>query len=173
MSELTALEIADKRWTSFVQASPEAVPFHRPEWAQLLADCYGYRAFTFSRVDAVGRISCGLPILEVKSPLRGRQWVSLPFTDYCPPLAESEEEIGWLIEQVDAERRARGISQLEVRAPLPKKKNVHQHSTAVTHTLPGPVTRSTGATPASPVPAAEPPAQPYKNIATAWAPPTA
>jgi len=136
VSELTALEIADKRWTSFVQASPEAVPFHRPEWAQLLADCYGYRAFTFSRVDAVGRISCGLPILEVKSPLRGRQWVSLPFTDYCPPLAESEEEIGWLIEQVDAERRARGISQLEVRAPLPKKKNVHQHSTAVTHTLP-------------------------------------
>jgi CelD/BcsL family acetyltransferase involved in cellulose biosynthesis len=135
MPELTALEIADKRWASFVEGSPEAVPFHRPEWSQLLADCYGYRAFTFSRVDAVGRISCGLPILEVKGPLGGRRWVSLPFTDYCPLLAGSEEEIDWLIDQVDAERRAQGVSRLEVRAPLPKKKDVHRHSTAVTHTL--------------------------------------
>jgi CelD/BcsL family acetyltransferase involved in cellulose biosynthesis len=134
MSQLAALEISDPRWTSFVQSSPNAGPFHRPEWAQMLADCYQYRAFALCRIDALGRVSAGLPLLEVKRPLSRRRWVSLPFTDYCPLLARNEEEGGLLIDQLDSERRAHRVSRLEVRAPL-QGRNAYRRSTAVTHTL--------------------------------------
>jgi CelD/BcsL family acetyltransferase involved in cellulose biosynthesis len=134
MSELAALEIGDSRWTGFVQNSREALPFHRPEWARLLADCYGYRVFAFAHHDAAGRTAAGLPILEVKSPFSGRRWVSLPFTDYCPPLATSAQASASLVDQLDTERRARGIARLEVRAPVVGS-NVHRRSTAVMHTL--------------------------------------
>ena len=134
MPQLTLLEVGDSQWTGFVQASPKALPFHRPEWAQLLADCYGYRVFAFSLEDAAGHISAGLPILEIKSPFGARRWVSLPFTDYCPPLATSEEASSSLINQLDRERRTRGIAGFEVRAPLTGN-NVHRRPAAVTHTL--------------------------------------
>jgi len=90
-SELTTFDISDQRWASFVQASPDAAPFHRPEWAQMLGACYGYRAFALSKVDAGGRIYSGLPLIDVTGPFGRRRWVSLPFTDYCAPLAKNEE----------------------------------------------------------------------------------
>jgi CelD/BcsL family acetyltransferase involved in cellulose biosynthesis len=133
-NHLKVLDIRDRRWTSLVLASPDAVPIHRPEWAELLAHCYGYRAFAFCKNDTSGHALAGLPLLEVKNPLRGRRWVSLPFTDHCPPLGSDEQGIISLIDQLDGERRNRGVPQLEVRALLPGKK-VHHRSTAVMHTL--------------------------------------
>src|SRR5207302_10335831 len=56
----------------------------------------------------------GLPLLEVRGPLGGRRWISLPFTDLCPPLGPSEH----LLPALDVARRAAGVARFEVRAPL-------------------------------------------------------
>ena len=132
-SELAIVGISDQRWTSFVEASPDATPFHRPEWAEMLAACYGYRAFALSKVDAQGLISAGLPVVDVRSPF-GRRWVSLPFTDYCAPLARSEEDRNSLIDQLNIERAAQRVSRLEIRAPI-SGSNIHRRSSSVLHTL--------------------------------------
>src|SRR2546430_13324141 len=56
---------------------------------------YGFRPFVLGVSEVPGELEAGLPLLEVKDPIRGRRWVALPFTDRCPPLqSSSAAEIG-------------------------------------------------------------------------------
>jgi CelD/BcsL family acetyltransferase involved in cellulose biosynthesis len=112
----SSLELGDPRWEAFVRASPHAQPFHHPAWAQLLADCYGYRPFVLAIENGAG-ITAGLPVLEVARARSRRRWISLPFTDHCPPLTNDEMEPR-LAGALDAARQKAGVSCFEVRAPL-------------------------------------------------------
>jgi CelD/BcsL family acetyltransferase involved in cellulose biosynthesis len=85
--ELRQLDIDDPSWIDFVAGRSEATPFHHPAWAQLLADCYSFRAFALVLSTDEGIVG-GLPTIELRSRL-GRNWISLPFTDHCEPLASS------------------------------------------------------------------------------------
>src|SRR5881409_764742 len=85
-SPLTVLEIDDKRWIRFVERVPGALPFHHPSWARLLADCYGYRPLALVLEDE-DDVAAGIPAIETRTVLGRRRWISLPFTDYSPPLA--------------------------------------------------------------------------------------
>lgn len=114
---LTALEIDDERWTRFVDRTPGALPFHHPTWARLLADCYGYRPFALVLQDGDG-IAAGIPVIEIRNVLGRRRWISLPFTDYLPPLASDERLIPLLVAELEAARQAQGISQVEIRTAV-------------------------------------------------------
>jgi GNAT acetyltransferase-like protein len=120
-SHLVSVELDDPRWNELVSASPGALPVHHPGWAQLLADCYGFRAFGLLLENGGG-----LPMVEVR-----RRWVSLPFTDSCPPIAT---DVSRLSVALDGLRRELGLSSIEVRDRL-EGPDVHQDPTAVTHTL--------------------------------------
>lgn len=112
----TILELDDPRWEAFVRRAPQSLPFHEPAWTELLADCYGYRPFV-AALEEKGEVVAGVPVLEVPTLVGGRRWVSLPFTDRCPPLVNPGAETG-LVRALDGLRQAAGVSQLEVRAPL-------------------------------------------------------
>lgn len=112
------LEVTDGRWARFVAASPAATPFHHPEWARFLADCYGYRAFALALRGQDGEIAAGVPVVETRFPLRGRTWHSLPFTDMCAPLCHAPETVAGLAQALDSARRDAGIGRVDVRAPL-------------------------------------------------------
>ena len=114
---LTALEIDDERWTRFVERAPGALPFHHPSWARLLADCYGYRPFALVLQDGDG-VAVGIPVIEIRTVLGRRRWISLPFTDYLPPLARSEHLVPLLVSEMGAARQAQRISQVEIRAAV-------------------------------------------------------
>lgn len=129
------LEIDDARWLEFVARSEGATAFHHPAWAALLGDCYHYPAFALVLQNDLGRIVAGLPVLDVSNRLTGRRWVSLPYTDLCPPLVETGGSIKELVAALDEERRRRGISVCEVRAELGGPE-AERRSEAVIHTLP-------------------------------------
>lgn len=118
MVAVIALGLDDPRWLRFVEGSPSATPFHHPSWALLLARCYGYRAFALVHRDPRGRILAGLPVIEVRSPLARRRWVSLPFTDECQALLHPEMAQADLVAELDGARRRAGVSTLQVRAAL-------------------------------------------------------
>lgn len=118
MVAVIALGLDDPRWTLFVEGSLSATPFHHPSWALLLAHCYGYRAFALVHLDPQGRILAGLPVIEVRSPLARRRWVSLPFTDECQALLHPRFAQADLVAELDAARRRAGVSTLQVRAAL-------------------------------------------------------
>jgi CelD/BcsL family acetyltransferase involved in cellulose biosynthesis len=114
VSEARVLELDDARWRAFVELANGALPFHHPAWAQLVADCYGLKAFAFALCDG-GDVIAGVPMIEV-----GRmhpRWIALPFTDRCPPLAGGEQ-LGELATALDEERRTRSLARVEVRSPL-------------------------------------------------------
>jgi CelD/BcsL family acetyltransferase involved in cellulose biosynthesis len=126
--------LTDARWLSFVTGHPEALPFHHPSWAAMLAECYGFRAFCLTVDDRGGRIVAGLPIVEIRRP-RGRpRWVSLPFTDSCPPLATDKQGVD-LAAKLDQLRRAFEVSRLEVRAEM-SGRGAHPDGSFLTHELP-------------------------------------
>jgi CelD/BcsL family acetyltransferase involved in cellulose biosynthesis len=118
MSDAAVVGLTDPRWTDFVARQPAATPFHHPDWARLVAGCYGFRAFAVTTSDATGKIQAGLPVIEVRH-LRGEpKWVSLPFTDYCPPLLSSPEDEAPLSAALLRAGKAAGVRRVEVRAPL-------------------------------------------------------
>ena len=132
--DASVIPIDGARWRDFVATSDQAVPFHHPAWASFLAECYGYEAFAFATSDEKGRVTSGLPIIEVRNPRGRRRWVSLPFTDVCEPLAGTPEDLAMLAERMEAARREAEVESVEVRAPLPAG-IANLHSSAVTHTL--------------------------------------
>jgi CelD/BcsL family acetyltransferase involved in cellulose biosynthesis len=128
------LDIADRRWVEFVESCEAATPFHHPAWTKLIAECYRYRAFALARPGADQQIVAGLPVIEVRR-LRGRRrWLSLAFTDRCPPLQQCEASIGGLAEELEATRREAGVAQLEVRDDLAEVE-AHREVQAVMHYL--------------------------------------
>jgi CelD/BcsL family acetyltransferase involved in cellulose biosynthesis len=132
---MLVLETHDPRWTTFVTSCRDALPFHHPAWSDLLVDCYGYRSFALASTDDAGELSIGLPVMEVKRPLGKKRWVSLPFTDQCPPLGTAAAATRDLVADLDRTRRAADVGSLEVRGAL-EGDNAHPSTSAVLHHLP-------------------------------------
>jgi hypothetical protein len=118
MNGVSVLELTDPRWTEFVAGHPSATPFHHPDWARLVAGCYGYRAFALAASDVTGAIRTGLPMVEVRHLRSGRRWVSLPYTDYCPPLVSCRQDEEHLVSALQRASCAAGVRRVEIRAPL-------------------------------------------------------
>jgi CelD/BcsL family acetyltransferase involved in cellulose biosynthesis len=115
---VSILNLTDPCWGEFVARHPEATPFHHPDWAKLVAGCYGFRGFALVTHDETGAISAGLPLVEVRHLHTAPKWVSLPYTDYCPPLASARQrqpELAAALEQASSEAGARRV---EIRGPL-------------------------------------------------------
>jgi CelD/BcsL family acetyltransferase involved in cellulose biosynthesis len=113
---LQTLEIDDPRWTAFVASQADALPFHHPAWARLLAECYGFNAFAVAALEG-GVVLAGVPMLEVSGQRRRRRWVSLPFTDYCPPLLGECESFEF-VEALERLRVLARVARLELRGAV-------------------------------------------------------
>jgi CelD/BcsL family acetyltransferase involved in cellulose biosynthesis len=109
--------IEDPSWLELVRADPAALPFHHPAWTLLLAESYAFKPFVLGLVDGSGRIVAGIPVVEVGGRFRRRRWVSLPFTDVCPPLV-ADSGVDSFAAEIDQARRDAGIASLEVRARI-------------------------------------------------------
>jgi CelD/BcsL family acetyltransferase involved in cellulose biosynthesis len=133
MDGVTVLELTDPRWANFVAAHPAATPFHHPDWARLVASCYGFRAFALATTDTTSAIRAGLPVIEVSQPFSSPRWVSLPYTDYCPPLLSPGQREEELVAALGQASGAAGVRRIEVRAPLAGASASHA---ALRHVLP-------------------------------------
>jgi CelD/BcsL family acetyltransferase involved in cellulose biosynthesis len=109
----------DERWWQLLEAAPDTTAFHHPAWVQLLADCYRFEAIVAGLLDEHGRMTAGLPLVDVRPRLGQRRWVSLPFTDACAPLTLGPGSLSTLVGELDAARLDAGVAHVEVRAELP------------------------------------------------------
>jgi len=119
LPETAALSVLDpgaERWRGYVESAPGAGPFHHPAWIATLGDTYGYRPFVLALGDESGGLAGGLPMMEVRGPLgRGRRWISLPFTDHCPPLGLEGAPLAGLLNDA---RAGAGVPRMEIHAEL-------------------------------------------------------
>jgi CelD/BcsL family acetyltransferase involved in cellulose biosynthesis len=128
------LNLDDPRWRAFVDGHPQATPFHHPAWARLVADCYRFPSFALVTFGPDGRVSGGVPVVEVRQPLGPRRWVSLPFSDACAPLLGDGMAPGDLRAALARATARSGVVSLELRGALNGAAPVGE--AALAHTLP-------------------------------------
>jgi len=126
---------SDPRWMDFIQSYANANIFHHPAWIEMMAECYRYQAFILVVADENGSIQAGLPFHKVSSPLTGQRLVSLPFSDYCPPLYQDENARKELVKQLVLLTKEKNLHQLEVRWELPEHPDIRRTSKYVLHNL--------------------------------------
>jgi CelD/BcsL family acetyltransferase involved in cellulose biosynthesis len=129
------VEVEDPRWLEFVQLHPRALIFHHPSWINLIAESYGFQKFVLAAIGEKGQLQGGLPVSEINSWLTGRRMVSLPFTDYCPPLVSEENVISALTEYLIAYSRDTKATSCEVRWELPENQGITQLNAFTLHHL--------------------------------------
>jgi lipid II:glycine glycyltransferase (peptidoglycan interpeptide bridge formation enzyme) len=131
----TLLDHTDEHWLAFVASQPNANTFHDPVWINVLTNCYGYRPFVVAVTDDEGQICAGVPVLDVRSPLTGKRWISLPFTDHCMPLYRDDEALERLTQALLMLYREKKLPRLELRWNYPQQPLLHHHSDCVLHTV--------------------------------------
>jgi FemAB-related protein (PEP-CTERM system-associated) len=90
--------------------------YYQPAWLNLISQTYGYSVNPLTTTNMSGEISGFLPVCTLRSPLTGKRMVALPFSDYCPLLAEDDISAQRLVDQalrLASEQKAR---YLELRA---------------------------------------------------------
>jgi CelD/BcsL family acetyltransferase involved in cellulose biosynthesis len=133
-TRLVEVDPDDPAWMEFVAAVPEATVFHHPSWLKALVAAYAYRPLVLAELDGEGRIVAGIPLARVRR-LSGRAWVSLPFTDHCPPLARDGASANRLAEDLAAWTRRQGLP-AEVRGELPASPAWNRATIGTRHVLP-------------------------------------
>jgi GNAT acetyltransferase-like protein len=72
-------------WDRAALSHPESNVFHLAAWARVLQSSYGHKP-VYLRFSYDDHLAVLLPIMEVNSPVTGIRGVTLPFSDFCPPL---------------------------------------------------------------------------------------
>src|SRR6266404_1106807 len=101
-------------WDLLLSDHPETSFFHGRPWARVLHDTYGHKPVYFCSF-ADDQLQELLPVMEVNSPWTGCRGVSLPFTDFCPPLNGGSDAQRDLFEMALAHGRKNRWRSLEVR----------------------------------------------------------
>ena len=130
---LDIIELEDPRWLAFIETRPDAVIFHHPAWINTLAQSYHYSPFILTHCSQSGEILAGLPMIEVKSVFTGRRWVSLPFSDYCKPLAVNETALQEFTQRLAAFSRQADTPRIELRWQFPPQEAIATYQHHVLH----------------------------------------
>jgi hypothetical protein len=87
----TEPELGEHSWHEFVASREDALPFHHQRWSGLRCEVYGFGPFTFVLPNEDGRVRYGIPELDASMRFGKRHWISLPFTDSCPPFVDDAD----------------------------------------------------------------------------------
>jgi CelD/BcsL family acetyltransferase involved in cellulose biosynthesis len=127
------LDPLDAHWATLTIAQPEATIFHHPAWVELLKTCYGYKPMLFVILGASGQPVATLPLMQIDSWLTGRRVVSLPFSDFCPPLTIDDASLVDLVDGLQSWRRQNKVSEIQIHWPLPGMDGVYPAETVARH----------------------------------------
>lgn len=92
----------DARWAELVERHPRASVFHTVGWLAALQRTYGYEPVVFTTSPPTSELKNGLVFCRIDSWITGRRIVSLPFSDHCEPLCDSEEDVSFLIRHLQS-----------------------------------------------------------------------
>lgn len=117
--------IEDKRWIQFISTHPESTIFHHPNWLKVLNRQYGFKVFAVCTIDEKENITSGIPFCEVYSLTHKKKWISLPFSDYCNPLYNTERDIFDLLRSLKVNYKMHEVKALEINYPTLKQSDFY------------------------------------------------
>lgn len=101
-------------WNQTLCRIPGSSFFHTSIWADALRESYRYEPFYLTIPHQSG-LEAVLPVMEVDSLITGKRGVSLPFTDYCEPVASDHTQFKELFAAAVVLGRERRWRYLELR----------------------------------------------------------
>ena len=107
--------LTDLRWDELVETHCRASLFHSPAWLKALSKTYGYTPVVYTTSPPDRPLGNGIVFCRVESWLTGRRLVSLPFSDHCEPLVDTEQDWEMLSAMFDREVRRDRWRYLELR----------------------------------------------------------
>lgn len=107
--------LSDPRWERFLQGHPRASLFHSSAWLKALSRTYGYQPIAYTTSPAGEDLDNAIVFCRVESWLTGRRLVSLPFSDHCEPLVDTEQDLAALTAAVEEESRGKHWRYVEIR----------------------------------------------------------
>jgi Acetyltransferase (GNAT) domain len=107
--------LEDRRWEEFVRRHPRSSVFHSSAWLQALSRTYGYRPIAYTTSPQGQELKNAIVFCRIESWLTGRRLVSLPFSDHCEPLVDTEEDRKALSAALDQDVRREKWRYLELR----------------------------------------------------------
>lgn len=119
-------------WLTFINSLPEATIFHHPAWLKNLREVYGYRDWIVVNTEGEN-VLAGIPVMEVKNLTGTSRLISLPFSDYCTPLASSPAALDSLTTSLVEWSRETNMA-VEVRWRLPERLGMTTSCDYVLHT---------------------------------------
>lgn len=94
--------ITDPLWQDLIATHPLSSVFHSPDWMRVLVDTYGFEVQACIALDDTGAPVAGIPFCQIED-IRGRQILSLPFSDFCDPLVDDCDQWHALVANLLAE----------------------------------------------------------------------
>jgi lipid II:glycine glycyltransferase (peptidoglycan interpeptide bridge formation enzyme) len=83
----------DERWEGFLQSHSQASIFHTRGWLEALRKTYGYTPVAFTTSPPGSPLTSGIPFCRINGFFGKQRLVSLPFSDHCEPLVESNKQL--------------------------------------------------------------------------------
>jgi len=105
----------DPRWARLVATHEKASVFHTVPWLMALERTYGYKPVVFTTSSADEELKNGIVFCHVDSWLTGRRLVSLPFSDHCEPLCNTDLERQLLIQHLQSVLPDQNWKYIEIR----------------------------------------------------------
>ena len=127
--------LEDPRWDSFLQAHPRASVFHSSAWLRALSRTYGYEPVAFTTTRDGQDLQNAMVFCRVESRLTGRRLVSLPFSDHCEPLLDTDDDLEVLAAAIEQECRREQWRYVELRPLAQLAIATELHHTAVPYTF--------------------------------------
>jgi hypothetical protein len=107
--------LQDHRWSELVKKHPNSSVFHTTKWLSALCATYGYEPVVYTPCHPASELTSGIVFCKVKSWLTGCRLVSLPFSDHCSPLIDSDAELESVLSSICDEVETGNIEYCEVR----------------------------------------------------------
>lgn len=86
-----------------VETNAKTSVFHHPFWLEALHRTYGLTPLVYTTAEPYERIRDGLVFCPVRSWITGNRLVSLPFSDHCDLLADTDESRRHLARQITSQ----------------------------------------------------------------------
>jgi hypothetical protein len=106
--------ITYQNWKELLLACENYTFFLSANWAHVLRESYQYTPTYFTLFDH-NKLQALIPVMEIDSMLTGRRGISLPFTDYCEPVAENCSQFQDLFDRIITYGKKKGWKVLELR----------------------------------------------------------
>lgn len=111
--------LSDERWDRFLASHPNASVFHSSAWIDALRRTYGYEPVVFTTSPPDAELRNAVLCSQVRSWLTGPRMVSLPFSDHCDVLVETEADLALICGALGEELKQEQLRYLELRPVRP------------------------------------------------------